>query len=86
MLGEGKEKVMGKAFQCDSCLECFPGNAHHTTSSGKEICSGCRRVFEAFAGFDPLANSVTIKLKSDSPVAWTHTHRDFPLHTGEHNQ
>lgn len=75
---------MSKAFQCENCLECFPGAAHHITKAGNEICSGCHRALEALAGSDPLDVPARIKLRHDTGVSWQHC--ECPLHTGRHSQ
>lgn len=70
---------MSKAFQCDNCLDCFPGSPEEVIG-GKDICHSCVRVLKVLGTIDPFV----IKLRSDKQVDWSRT--DFPLHTGWHSQ
>ncbi len=72
---------MSKAFQCDNCLECFPGAPAHELRD-REICSSCLRGLKALGVIDPFATK--IKPRTDSSQDWSR--KDFPLHTGEHSQ
>lgn len=73
---------MSKAFQCDNCLDCFPGSPEEVID-GKDICHSCVRVLKALGTIDPFVKT-RVKLRSDKQVDWSRT--DFPLHTGRHSQ
>ena len=49
---------MGKAFQCDNCLECFPGGTPYIIGE-KELCGGCKRALEALSCVDWLEHMDT---------------------------
>ena len=70
---------MSKAFQCDNCLECFPGEPEKVIDR-KDLCYSCVRVLKVLGAIDPVAH---IKLRQDRPGDWEQT--ESPLHTGQHS-
>ena len=61
---------MSKAYQCDNCLECFPGVPAKVIGGEKEICHNCDRVYRAFASVDPFVKSAKITTKQ--PIKHDH--------------
>ena len=62
---------MSKAYQCDNCLECFPGAPAKEIGEGKELCQHCLRVFQAFASTDPF---IKPNYKAATPKSSAHDH------------
>lgn len=44
---------MGKAYCCDNCKECYPGDPK-LTENGMDFCPNCVRVLEVFSKIDPF--------------------------------
>ena len=61
---------MSKAYQCDNCLEYFPGAPAKEIGDGKELCHRCLRGFQAFASIDPFVKSAKITTKQ--PIKHDH--------------
>lgn len=46
---------MAKAYQCDSCGECFAGSPAAKTNDGRiELCYSCMAAMSRLGGFDPF--------------------------------
>ena len=62
---------MSKAYQCDNCLECFPGAPAKEIGEGKELCPRCLRGFQAFASMDPFMKP---NARASTPQPNSHGH------------
>ena len=66
---------MSKAYQCNNCFECFPGDPAYRSDDGLlEYCPSCVRVASIFRDIDPMKYYNTVD-KKEKVI----TEKEYPL-------
>lgn len=61
---------MSKAFQCEKCGVCFPGDPHYVTNDGNEFCCSCGVTLKASGAASVFEKTTDVKLggtRADRP-------------------
>ena len=63
---------MSKAYQCDNCLECYPGDAPYQGNNRNELCPGCFRALKFLGSIDPFFIKPKFETEEiyDATISW----------------